>query len=350
MQIFKLILLLPLLFFGVIINSCKKSENINTEVIESPVDVYVSGYYINNNIVQTACYWKNGEHIPVIDQSIESRAYDILVDNGIVYMAGVFNDKPCYWANGERKDLDPTNQLYSGFTYGMLMYQGTLYIVGGGKFSVNDELQAILWKKTSQNDLEMIPSSIPNSLVGNLAIKDGQPYIPGTFNGKPGYWLNDWNTRYDLPNEIGLCFFVSIYNGTIYLSGFKNINGNYEYGYWSGNTNLFTPLNFSAEDGVVSQKMAFDEDGQIYFAGCQNDPQATYKAVYWKNSLKKQLEPESTIETKALAISLNGSHTYIAGYKYINGARVVGYWKDENWVGFDTPNSVAPSAIYLLKK
>lgn len=306
-----------------------------------PVDIYISGQQRINNM-DVACYWKNGDFFPVTDQTKASWAEDIVVNNGTVYLAGSFDNKPCFWENGVRTDLNP--QLFRGFVHKMLINQDMLYFVGKGNTTDEDSTQAILWKKEKLNMPETILSNTIREWIEDLAFENNQLYIPGTFKGKPGYWINNWDTRVDIPGELGGTKEIIFHNGDTYIVGARILNNVFEWGYWKNN--LFHSWNFGVEGAVFDSEI--NEKGMFYATGFKFDNSDNRKAHYWVDGTGKNLTTGG--ETSyGNGIAINSTDIYVAGHQEIGGIFVGGYWKNNEWVSLGTAFSAA-SDIYLVKK
>ncbi|OPC39228.1 hypothetical protein [Elizabethkingia anophelis] len=79
-------------------------------------DIYISGEEStnsnSNNYVRSAIYWKNGQKT-VLTTNTEARTSGIAVNNEDVYVSGTEGDKPVYWKNRERVDLNFTGDYAS---------------------------------------------------------------------------------------------------------------------------------------------------------------------------------------------------------------------------------------------
>ena len=122
--------------------SDKKYGNANSIFVFGN-DVYICGISKNSSEEHIACYWKNGEIIPLLpsDPDYEFRANSIFISGKDVYIGGYLSYRysifsapfssiiACYWKNGEWISLKPIdNKKYSKvnsiFVYGNDVYAG----------------------------------------------------------------------------------------------------------------------------------------------------------------------------------------------------------------------------------
>ncbi len=347
--------LLALFIFFTLFSACKKdpvvleeqeeTENIPAIPADPALDIYTAGYYTNNN-TEIACYWKNGVLFPVIDQTKASRARDLIIEAGITYLAGKFNNKPCYWKDGVRNDL--STELYNGEVRKMLISGETIFLLGVGKLSAESYEVFILWKKSGQQEPEMLTTNIPsiNRPMMDMAINNGELYIAGgSLNNKPGYWINNWDTWVEIDEGIGYPNGIAFYNNQMILSGYKYINNVAEWGYWENG--LFNKVNFRTSAGNLTD-IVFDQDGKFYQIGYMYNSESKLNGAYWINGIFQESLP-SPYMSYAHEIAFKDDDKYIAGYQHYDYGNKAGYWKNNVWQNYNLENSSA-MAIYLVIK
>ena len=110
-------------------------------------DVYITG--MNASESYRAAYWKNGT-IVTLENTLDSRAYDIKVKDGDVYAAGFVENKAVYWKNGVRTELSNGGQDRASK---MEFIGNDLYISGCVAPQVGGRYRVVYWKNGQQIDV-----------------------------------------------------------------------------------------------------------------------------------------------------------------------------------------------------
>ena len=132
----------------------KNKEQINLTVnrdsqafaigIRNNGDVYVGGYYMNNNHYYVPCFWKNGNNRSNLPASEDGEVYDITFDEtgNMRYYAGNttkldnfsgYPPKACYWRHTNRTDLPlggSSMDIYGSYAHGITMNGENIYLAG----------------------------------------------------------------------------------------------------------------------------------------------------------------------------------------------------------------------------
>ena len=170
-----------------------------TDIVVVNGTVYTSG----TGEASDACYWINETRYDLPGNGGEAEA--ITVDsNGVVYVAGWYNDGSCYWKDGQRIDLT-TNGDSQAFAIG-LRSNGDVY-VGGYYLNNSHYVIPCYWKNGNNRNNLSVPSG-GDGEVNDVAIMDGNTRYYAGYTMKPdnfaGYvpkachWRNAGN-RTDLP-------------------------------------------------------------------------------------------------------------------------------------------------------
>lgn len=193
----KLLVLFCIILFSFI--SCNRDEESIVEKLNpSPTDVYVAG--IENN---KACYWKNGV-INYLQNGDGITPEKIIVENNNVYVFGAnydatFNLHYFYWKNNIKYDvaqylnlppnptvqnsLDPRHSIYD-----FIVDNGNLYFLGNivGAITVvgginQYDFEQCYWKNTTKNSLiNQNIGTFPVYYIKKFAIYNNDVYIPAT--------------------------------------------------------------------------------------------------------------------------------------------------------------------------
>jgi hypothetical protein len=324
----KFLLIIGFLLFGF---SCKKDKSTN------PADkLYLACYTFNQNNVSIAAYWNNGKLNTVTDQTKESYAGDILVKNGIVYMVGAFDGKPCYWENAKKVDLSE-NGTVLGEVRTLATFNDKLYLGGYVKVSGSNVYTARFWEIDAAATVSVKLTSLIQGSVNDIAIDaNGDVYGVGFEAGKAVYWLN--YSLNALGTGSGTATAICIKDGHRYICGTETSPWGTYLGYWKDLD--FKPFTEKSTDANLSA-IYVDNQGKPFAVGTKtvsNQP----KASYWN--------AEGTIFTidqnysDATSVFYTGSTTYIGGQDS-DGAC---YWKDGQLVSLNTANSYVTS-IYLAQ-
>ena len=170
-----------------------------TDIVVVNGTVYTSGTGESSD----ACYWINETRYDLPGDGGEAEA--IAVDsNGVVYVAGWYNDGSCYWKDGVKINLT-TNGDSQAFAIG-LRYNGDVF-VGGYYLNNSHYVIPCYWKNGNNRNNLSIPSG-GDGEVNDVAIMDGNTryyagytMTPDNFAGyvpKACHWRNAGN-RTDLP-------------------------------------------------------------------------------------------------------------------------------------------------------
>lgn len=278
-----------------ILSSGGTDANANAIWVEGS-DVYVAGSrkISSSGSMSLPVYWKNSAEIPLSSSPAPfSTATDIFVDGNNVYVVGYERnddgvDVARLWLNGEPTDL--SNGTIDAKAMAVFVDNGDVHVVGSqnaSEFS-NTEI-AMHWINGSPTELT---DGQTDAVAFDIDIVNGNVYICGVVNyedaGSNEYpnkmlWLND--TPQNSPNiSIGSSAYGICVDGIdVYLAGYDESAGVLS-GYW--NNGSFTSLDPGAEympGGERAWKIAVDNN-DVYVVGSHSIPDgSSVRGVYWKN-------------------------------------------------------------------
>jgi hypothetical protein len=223
-----------------------------TDIVVVNGTVYTSG----TGEASDACYWINETRYDLPGNGGEAEA--IAVDsNGVVYVAGWYNDGSCYWKDGVKINLT-TNAESQSFAIG-LRYNGDVFV--GGYYMNNHHYYIPCYWKNGNNRYNLSIPSGGDGEVNDMAIMDGNTRYyagytlhPSSFAGytpKACHWRNAGN-RTDLPlGGSSMDIYgatgkgIAVDGGDIYVAGYtdwyEDTNNPYTTGgsfpqYWKNST------------------------------------------------------------------------------------------------------------------
>jgi hypothetical protein len=282
-------------------------------------DVYVAGEYYsistNNGGYSTPVYWKN--NVPVIlpgdpTQVRGASANAIAVHGADVYVAGYCgmsdgNDiAACYWKNGARTDLSPTNG--QAYATGIAIHGNDVYI--SGYISGNTlDMVPVYWKN---GQLMQLPDNSKNATPEGIVIDDNNNvYLPGSNYAQitpnmqsnvPAYWKNgSLNILSNGNNDISIGYASSItLQGTdVFMAGNIALSSppyNPIATYWKNGalTMLTKSSEFGSAYGISVNNADVYVVGEYSFGTVTPSGGQTYAAI-WKNGVATQLSNTGSI-------------------------------------------------------
>ncbi len=196
--------------------------------------VYTAGYHYNSTGGQAPCYWQGTTMVDLsYDSTGSGYTLSICVSNGTVYTAGHYSNKPCYWINSVRQELQDT--VLDPFISSIYVEDTTVYL--GGYYFPNplnpDQSTPCYWQGNVRTDLTT--GGTGTGEVNSIYVSDGVVYAAGGYNGgTPCYWAGSVKT--DLPGAGGSASSIWVEGGTVYTSG--SLSGNPCYWAGTSRTNL----------------------------------------------------------------------------------------------------------------
>ena len=205
-------------------------------------DVYVAGWYNNGS-----CYWKNGERINLTTNA-ESQAFALGIrNNGDIYVGGYYMNNnhyyiPCFWKNGNNRTNLPIPSGGDGEVYDIAFMDGNMryyagYVLKTSSFAGYTPT-AVYWRHTTRTDLPLGGSTFDIYGAGayGITIDGDDVYVAGytdwfedtnnpytTGGSFPQYWKN--STIYDLEGGpmtnfgTGLAYDIGVADGNVVVVG-----------------------------------------------------------------------------------------------------------------------------------
>lgn len=205
-------------------------------------DVYVAGWWDNGS-----CYWKNGERINLTTNAI-SQAFALGIRiNGDIYVGGYYMNNnhyyiPCFWKNGNNRTNLPIPSGGDGEVYDIAFMDGNMRYYGGYVLNPSNFAgytpTAVYWRHTTRTDLPLGGSTfdIYGAEAYGITIDDDDVYVAGctdwfedtnnpytTGGSFPQYWKN--STIYDLEGGpmtnfgTGLAYDIGVADGNVVVVG-----------------------------------------------------------------------------------------------------------------------------------
>ena len=205
-------------------------------------DVYVAGWWDNGS-----CYWKNGERIDLTTNA-ESQAFALGIrNNGDIYVGGYYMNNnhyyiPCFWKNGNNRTNLPIPSGGDGEVYDIAFMDGNMryyagYVLKTSSFAGYTPT-AVYWRHTTRTDLPLGGSTFDIYGAGayGITIDGDDVYVAGytdwfedtnnpytTGGSFPQYWKN--STIYDLEGGpmtnfgTGLAYDIGVADGNVVVVG-----------------------------------------------------------------------------------------------------------------------------------
>ena len=282
---------------------------------QSTARVYIAGSF-TDVATQRACYWVDGTRVVLPDGYSAKR---IAVENGIVYVAGIFGRQQiCYWVDGVKHDLDSTVSLND-----MAVTDGRVRVYG--RSSNGPYTYGHLW-------VDGVYQS--TTAIQRIVISDGIAY----FLLNRSYAVYGQQQSLDLgpDDRFGSLSGITVVNGRVYVSGVhyaynrNDSTSSYTPCYWvdgtrvnlsqpSRSTNLYSGAGYSTSGIAVV-------NGNVYVSGSYlqnpNDRDTTI-ACYWVNSTKTDLNGNQTF-----GIAVANGNVYVIGNYKQGTLEIPCYWVD----------------------
>jgi len=185
-------------------------------------DVYVAGGIRNEQDVNVAVLWKNGEIQHLSDGTDDSNAFSVFVSGNDVYVAGSEGIFVTLWKNGKAKNI--TDETYSGYAYSVYVSNGDVYMAGG--VIVLAEVPDIksfakLWKNGESQNL----INNEHGFAKSVFVSGGNVYVAGqgrNMNGEPVPVLWKNGESQNLNAGFGGASSVFVSGNDVYVAGIDN--------------------------------------------------------------------------------------------------------------------------------
>jgi hypothetical protein len=242
-----------------------------------------------------------------------------------VYVAGIENNKACYWKNNQQTYLSSGNDITPS---NIIIENNNIYVVGYIQFDNNQEY---FWKNNVQYSIRQY-LNIPSSLfarIKNFTVKNNDIYFSGIVeNVAPAspdekyeycYWKNGVKTILYTSSDYYSGYYsfgsICIYNSQIYTTARKNINSIVYDGYYEGTT--FHPVIDINDEYSDSIGNIVSNSNNLYISFRKN------YIVSYKNLITGTItQPNQSAPYNLISpITLDGNDVYLMQYQsyYKNG-------------------------------
>lgn len=291
------------------------SDNTNELMIEgifaSDGDVYVVGSERSSTGAFVIKYWKNGLAIELTDGSRSAFGEAIFVDKGDIYVSGVEFEpvlsttvsQAKYWKNGVVHDLSERKAQHGAGTSAIAIDGDDLYIAGSernGSFDV-----AKYWKNGEPFELSAgtsLAAATGIAVVNGNVHVSGHEFIDGIV--VPTYWLNGVPTRLSDPGVGYWTNGMAVSGGDVYILVRENgssVQDPDKIGYWKVGQSI-TELTNGENHGSVYGIAADGND--VYVVGDYRFDGEPSSACIWKNGEISKLHSGGSDYSEATAVFL----------------------------------------------
>lgn len=259
------------------ISACKK-DNLNPNF-----DRYIVGYTTTGTPPSTkpiATLWINDSLVYLNDTS--SKANAICIDNDDVYVLGYLNiasESACYWKNGVRQKLPyyRTPIIATGIT----VQNGDVHI-SFNKYNSSDSVYtAFTW----HNGVEQPLANSNNAFATAITINAGEVYVSGWKNINGDTYAVYWKNGLYYQLGLGKANDIFAFNNKIYMAGeFHSASSNIPRAmYWDNNAaRILESTDISAGNAITVTDYGVAVGGFIF-----ND------LYYWKDNIKHRIQSNS---------------------------------------------------------
>jgi hypothetical protein len=237
-----------------------------------------------------------------------------------VYVAGIENNKACYWKNNQQTYLSSGDDITPNDIF---LDNNNIYIIGYGQ---NDYFKEYFWKNNIRYSFRQylnVPSNV-YLRIADFTVVNNDIYFCGIIeNPSPAtpnekyeycYWKNGVKTILNTTADITFGYInniisMSIYNSQVYTTGRKIINNVPYEGYYEGTT--FHPIITIEDEYYDSIGNLTSNANNLYIAIRKNT------VVYYRNLLTGvDTQPNQTIPSSLLPlIRLDGNDLYLLQYQ-----------------------------------
>jgi pentose-5-phosphate-3-epimerase len=293
--------------------------------------VYIAGVYNNR-----ACYWKDGIRVdlPTFGSPAGSKATAIAVAGPDVYVVGedsgnndITSSSACFWKNGKKIYLEGASAAVTAITVaGSDVYlAGYSYIDDANTYPSYRQV-ACYWKNGKRTNLQTSIGPSTSSQVYAIAVAGTDVYVAGEHRSYASYtacyWKNGTRTMLAYPSH-SRANAVTVAGSDVYFAGMYSDTDNYHFRacYWKNGEQIdlpFPPLDEYKYVFISADAIAV-AGADVYLAGSYStilheDALVEESSVcYWKNGERINLEG-----FRAAAIAVAGADVYIAG-SYLGG-------------------------------
>jgi hypothetical protein len=277
---------------------------VNPETNNSSVDIYVAG--MENDL---PVYWKNGQVISLDNISYGFAGTSIAVVGNDIYVAGtrnelMWNDYAAkYWKNGQAISLGDAAGATSITVAGSDVY------VAGWKWEPIGSGAVAVAKYWKNGQAVSLTDGTREAYANCIIVIGSDVYVAGqeAVNATPysnyiaKYWKNGVAVVLTSASSDAWANSITVVDNDVYVAGYENGIAKY----WKNGQSM--PLS----DGNATSIVVVGND--VYVAGYDHQGQGNSIAKYWKNGQEVSLTSGS--EAFATSVAIFGSDVYVAGFE-----------------------------------
>ena len=285
---------------------------VNPGTNTSSVNIYVAG--MENDL---PVYWKNGQVIALDNISYGFTGTSIAVVGSDVYVAGtrnelMWNDYAAkYWKNGQAISLGDAAGATSITVAGNDVY------VAGWKWERSGSGAVAVAKYWKNGQPISLTNGNVEAYANSIVIVGNDIYVAGQEGAVAKYWKNGQAVSLTNGSSSASANSMVVVGGDVYVAGQEGGVTKY----WKNGQPILLPgANIATSIVVVGN--------DVYVAGYHHQGQGNSIAKYWKNGQEVSLTSGS--EAYATSVALFGSDVYVAGFEiyYPSSAQTAKYWKN----------------------
>jgi len=309
---------------------------VNHEPNNPSVNIYVAG--MENNL---PVYWKNGQVIPLDNISYGFTGTSIAVVGNDIYVAGTRNElvwhdyAAKYWKNGQAISLGDAAGATSITVAGSDVY------VAGWKWEPSGSGAMAIAKYWKNGQAVSLTDGLREAFANCISISGSDVYVAGqeSANSTPfsnyiaKYWKNGVAVLLTSASSDAWANSITVVDNNVYVAGYEDGIAKY----WKNGQSV--PLS----QGVATSIVVVGSD--VYVAGYHQQGQGSSIAKYWKNGQEVLLNSGS--EAYANSIAVFGSDIYVAGSENNGNGFKPKYWKNGQAVPLPSNGGFAGSIVVV---
>lgn len=314
---------------------------VNDDPISNLVDIYVAG--VNNN---EPVYWKNGQVNYLNGGEVGYSGTSIAVSGSNICVTATrselmwFHTEAKYWKNGVSTKLG----TYAGAS--------AVAISGNDVYVAGYEYDSIGWRAKYWKNGQEVPlaSESEQSSASSIVVVGNDVYVAGTDGDVAKYWKNGQAVSLTNGSKQAYANAIAVIGTDVYVAGEESNGTVHVAKYWKNGREVVlsngtrwafaTAITVSGDDVFVA-----GWEGDFYgMAGGQGSV-----AKYWKNGVAVNLTNGNTY-AYAQSIAVYESDVYVAGVEFVGSASSAKYWKNGHPVSLSNSGNSSANCIAVVKK
>ncbi len=238
-----------------------------------------------------------------------------------------------FQSSGEYKILAKKDGLIDSNYIDIKVYQNDIYAVG---YKGNSNATAKYWK----NDVEISIAEGTEASLSSIFVDNDTVYISGQQNNMAKYWRNGVGVT--LGGSFSNGYDVFVFNGDVYVCGYRSYNGRLVAAYWKNGIEI--PLPSLTVGSQSHARSIFVDKGNVYIVGIEFNSDGE-RAVLWKNGVVEKLSEEN-IKGDAYSVFVYNEDVYVAGSERSGSKSIAKYWK--NGIAINLSNGSENAKAYSI--